>query len=124
MQDSNTQFKDFQGSASLDFHGIHPTLDTLAIEIGLDTQKYRPVGLGLQIWNNLKENISLSIFVVNNENEDPAEDSYYVTRVNCEIEPQKLFSYFKELTITLTKCNEGKMDYIIIDSKHISEMHG
>lgn len=122
IQDSKTQFKDYQGLASLDFHGIHPNLDTLANDMGLDLKKFKPVGLGIQFWNSLNENISLSIYVVDKEKEETDEYSYNVTRVNCEIEPQKLFGYFKELIITLTEPNEGKVDYKIIDSKHISEI--
>ena len=122
IEDSGTQYKDYQGSASLDFHGIHPTLNTLAAELGLDLKRFRPVGLQLQIWNNLKENIQLVIYVVERESESDGENIYNVTRVNCEIESQKLFGYFKELIVTLTEPNEGKIEYRVTGSKHINEL--
>jgi len=121
IKNGHTQYGDYKGEASLDFPGVHPTLESLAADIGVDIHKNRPVGLEITYMDSGSGKFNCSIFTVENSKEQSVTNVYFVTEIKFEMEYVKLLEYFKDLFITLTEPNDGTIRYEIVKSRHIDD---
>lgn len=101
-----TQYQDLVGKAAVDFRDdkekLYSTLAEIAEELGLDTDKYQPVGLRMYISYNDEPP---SVFILSKV-QDSSEAIQGLISHSVEISKDNFFSLFKRFDLILTISEE------------------
>jgi hypothetical protein len=115
-----TQYCDFNGTSAIDWQGGTSDFIKLCRDMGINTDKYQPVGVSIFFGDG--NFFSLSIYVKENNKPLNEKGEYPIIKVMTEIEAEKFFQYAKRLDIQLFNTSINENEYYQEKVIEISEL--